>query len=79
VASAASARNARAAKAQVHAQAQPVVDVLVNRDQRLHTLRLRPDAQATRLPTLQWTLDEARAKADAACAERRRAWWSASA
>ena len=79
VASVASARHARAAKAQVHAQAQFVVDVLVNRDQRLHTLRLQPDSQATRLPTLQWTLDEAQAKADAACAERRRAWWSASA
>ena len=57
----------------------PVVDLLVNRDQRIVSLQLRPDAAATRLPTLQWTLDEAGLKADAACADRRRAWWRASA
>jgi len=54
------------------------IDVLVNRDQRVLTLGLQPDAQATRLPTLQWALHDSALAADAACAERRRAWLSAS-
>ncbi|MFM8511613.1 MAG: hypothetical protein ACKOCU_15070, partial [Betaproteobacteria bacterium] len=65
--------------------------LLVNRDQRILTLTLQPDPQATRVPTLQWTVDGAGTKpgpgsaahaAEAkgvAVAERRRAWWSASA
>ncbi len=57
----------------------PAVILLINRDQRILELTLRPDAAATRLTTLHWTLDEARAKADPAALQRRQAWWSASA
>ena len=59
------------------AQAAPV-ELLINRDQRILQLRLQPQASTTRLPTLQWALDEAHAKADPACALRRQQWWSAS-
>ncbi|MFN5701590.1 MAG: M61 family metallopeptidase, partial [Betaproteobacteria bacterium] len=77
--------------ARPRAAAPAAVALLVNRDQRILTLTLRPDPQATRVPTLQWTVDGAGTKpgpgreahaADAsaaAVAERRRAWWSASA
>jgi len=73
------------------AAAPAAVALLVNRDQRILTLTLQPDPQATRVPTLQWTVDGAGTKpgpgsaahaADAkgvAVSERRRAWWSASA
>jgi predicted metalloprotease with PDZ domain len=72
-----SGRESRAGRASP-AQAAPAVELLVNRDQRILQLRLQPDASTTRLPTLQWALDEARAKADPACALRRQQWWSAS-
>ena len=55
------------------------VELLINRDQRILQLALQPQTDATRLPSLQWALDEAQAKADPACAQRRSAWWSASA
>ena len=73
------------------AAAPAAVALLLNRDQRILTLTLQPDPQATRVPTLQWTVDGAGTKpgpgsaahaADAngvAVSERRRAWWSASA
>jgi predicted metalloprotease with PDZ domain len=54
------------------------VELLINRDQRILPLKLQPKASATRVPTLQWALDDARAKADPACAARRQLWWSAS-
>ncbi|MFM8796461.1 MAG: PDZ domain-containing protein, partial [Betaproteobacteria bacterium] len=77
--------------ARPRAAAPAAVALLVNRDQRILTLTLRPDPQATRVPTLQWTVDGAGTKpgpgreahaADASAAavsDRRRAWWSASA
>ncbi len=73
---------ARSSKARGRAQAAvaaPPLAVLVQRDQRVFELNLRPDPSATRLTTLQWTVDEGRLKADPAVEPRRQAWWRASA
>jgi S1-C subfamily serine protease len=55
------------------------IEVLINRDQRILHLTLQPQADSTRLPTLQWSMDESQAKADPAGVQRRSVWWSASA
>ena len=55
------------------------IEVLINRDQRILQLTLQPQADSTRLPTLQWSMDESQAKADPAGVQRRSVWWSASA
>jgi len=56
------------------------VALLVNRDQQILSLSLtaRAQGQATRVPTLQWTLDGGGATADPTSTERRLAWWSPS-